>query len=148
MLLYADWTLSRINSLTHSHLQCSFYCIKDGGGIHRRIVTQKTKSFALTYSQSRICLVFCPTLGFPNTWFFSPQFGGFSTSFLCLPLHIKHEPSVGHFRGIITPDWLGKCAQKFQRLFVSISQTCILKLAILQHLDGGMVELYSLPIPK
>jgi hypothetical protein len=47
------------------------------GGIHRRIVTQKTKSFALTYSQSRIYLVFCPTRGFPNTWFSSPQFGGF-----------------------------------------------------------------------
>jgi hypothetical protein len=47
------------------------------GCIHRRIVVQKTKSFALTYSQLRISLVFTPTLGFPNTWFSSPQFGGF-----------------------------------------------------------------------
>jgi hypothetical protein len=52
------------------------------GGIHRRLITQKTKSFALSYSQLRISLVFTPTLGFPNTWFSSPQFGGFSISFL------------------------------------------------------------------
>jgi hypothetical protein len=50
-------------------------------GIHRQLVTQKTKSFALSYSQLRIYLVFTPTLGFPNTWFSSPQFGGFFSIF-------------------------------------------------------------------
>ncbi len=63
--------------LGYSHKQAKQKTEESGGGIHRQIVTQKTKSFALTYSQSRICLVFCPTLGFLNTWFSSPQFGGF-----------------------------------------------------------------------
>jgi hypothetical protein len=34
----------------------------------RRLITQKT-SFALSYSQLCICLVFNPTLCFPNSWF-------------------------------------------------------------------------------
>ncbi len=59
------------------------------GCIHRRVVTQKTKSFALTYSQLRISLVFTPTLGFPNTWFSSPQFGGFFCIF-SLWRHFKY----------------------------------------------------------
>jgi hypothetical protein len=36
-------------------------CWESIGAIHIRHITQKTKSFAFSFSQSRICLVFFPT---------------------------------------------------------------------------------------
>jgi hypothetical protein len=69
LILSKSWDLLLPQLLLYQH--------SPNGGIHRRIVTQKTKSFALTYSQLRIYLVFTPTLGSSNTWFSSPQFGGF-----------------------------------------------------------------------